>query len=133
MTNMEPIARLYDENCDGGYGGAIPGMNMSDAANMVGYNNLIENTRATDYIKGSGYLQYEPIKGLVIKAQASRSLLFRETRVFKPTYELGAMKWNESASLSQTRTRSVNDLLELTANYNFTIKDSHDFAFLLGA
>lgn len=111
VTNMEPIARLYDENCDGGYGGAIPGMNMSDAANMVGYNNLIENTRATDYIKGSGYLQYEPIKGLVIKAQASRSLLFRETRVFKPTYELGAMKWNESASLSQTRTRSVNDLL----------------------
>lgn len=74
-----------------------------------------------------------PSKGLVIKAQASRSLLFRETRVFKPTYELGAMKWNESASLSQTRTRSVNDLLELTANYNFTIKDSHDFAFLLGA
>lgn len=133
VTNMEPIARLYDENCDGGYGGAIPGMNMSDAANMVGYNNLIENTRATDYIKGSGYLQYEPIKGLVIKAQASRSLLFRETRVFKPTYELGAMKWNESASLSQTRTRSVNDLLELTANYNFTIKDSHDFVFLLGA
>ena len=133
VTNMEPIARLYDENCDGGYGGAIPGMNMSDAANMVGYNNLIENTRATDYIKGSGYLQYEPIKGLVIKAQASRSLLFRETRVFKPTYELGAMKWNESASLSQTRTRSVNDLLELTANYNFTIKDSHDLAFLLGA
>ena len=133
VTNMEPIARLYDENCDGGYGGAIPGMNMSDAANMVGYNNLIENTRATDYIKGSGYLQYEPIKGLVIKAQASRSLLFRETRVFKPTYELGAMKWNESASLSQTRTRSVNDLLELTANYHFTIKDSHDFAVLLGA
>lgn len=133
VTNMEPIARLYDENCDGGYGGAIPGMNMSDAANMVGYNNLIENTRATDYIKGSGYLQYEPTKGLVIKAQASRSLLFRETRVFKPTYELGAMKWNESASLSQTRTRSVNDLLELTANYNFTIKDSHDLAFLLGA
>ncbi len=42
------------------------------------------------------------------------------------------MKWNESASLSQTRTRSVNDLLELTANYNFTIEDSHDFAFLLG-
>ena len=76
VTNMEPIARLYDENCDGGYGGAIPGMNMSDAANMVGYNNLIENTCATDYIKGSGYLQYEPIKGLVIKAQASRSLLF---------------------------------------------------------
>ena len=60
VTNMEPIARLYDENCDGGYGGAIPGMNMSDAANMVGYNNLIENTRATYYIKGSGYLQYEP-------------------------------------------------------------------------
>ena len=53
VTNMD-IARLYDENCDGGYGGAIPGMNMSDAANMVGYNNLIENTRATDYIERIG-------------------------------------------------------------------------------
>ncbi len=133
VTNMEPIARLYDKDCDGGYGGAIPGMNMSDAANMVGYNNLIENSRATDYLKASGYLQFEPIKGMVIKAQASRNLLFRETRVFKPTYELGAMKWNESASLSQTRAKSINDLLELTANYGFTLKDSHDFTVLLGA
>lgn len=63
VTNMEPIARLYDENCDGGYGGAIPGWKLSRCCQQVGYNNLIENTRATDYIKGSGYLQYEPIQG----------------------------------------------------------------------
>lgn len=28
---MEPLAFLYDENNDGGYGGAISGMGMSDA------------------------------------------------------------------------------------------------------
>ena len=28
VTNMEPLAFLYDENNDGGYGGAISGMGM---------------------------------------------------------------------------------------------------------
>lgn len=133
VTNIEPFARLYDEDCEGGYGGAIPGMNMSDAANMVGFNNLIENKSATDYLKASGYLQYEPIKGLVVKAQASRNIRFGETRYFAPVYELGSAKWNESASLSESRSKNISDLLELTANYNFTLKDSHDVALLLGA
>lgn len=132
VTNIEPIARLYDDSCDGGYGGAIPGMNMSDAANMVGFNNLVQNNGSNDYIKGSVYLIYEPIKGLMIKGQASRDLRFGESRLFRPTYELGAMKWNESASLSESNTRTVNDLLELTATYNLGFKQ-HEFDFLLGA
>ena len=64
VTNMEPLAFLYDENNDGGYGGAISGMGMSDAGNQVAFNKLIDNTSSTDYIAASGYLQYEPIKGL---------------------------------------------------------------------
>ncbi|CAK7021165.1 MAG: TonB-dependent receptor P3 [Bacteroides rodentium] len=132
LSNIEPIARLYDPDCEGGYGGAIPGMNMSDAANLIGFNNLVDNMRAYDYIKASGYLQYEPIKKLIIKAQASRSLRFRETRTFRPTYEIGASKRNDMASLSQERTKYINDLLELTANYNFDIKE-HNFGLLLGA
>ena len=133
VTNMEPLAFVYDSNCEGGYGGAIQGMGMSDACNMVGYNNLVEYTSANDYIAASGYIQFEPIKGLVIKAQAARNIYFGETRTFKPTYQLGAMKSNARASLNESTSRTQNDLLEATANYSTTLWNDHELQILLGA
>ncbi len=69
VTNIEPLVSVYDSNNEGGYGGAIEGMGMSDAANVVGYNDLVENTSTSNYISASGYLQFEPIKDLVFKFQ----------------------------------------------------------------
>lgn len=131
ITNIEPLAFVYDSNNDGGYGGAIAGMGMSDAANIVGYNNLVEDTSANDYISASGYLQYEPIKDLVLKFKASRNMYYGDSRTFTPTYELGAMKVNTRASLYENRTRTVNDLLEFTANWSKTFKD-HNLQALFG-
>ena len=133
VTNMEPLASVYDSSCEGGYGGAIQGMGMSDACNMVGYNNLVDYTSANDYISASGYIQFEPIKGLVIKAQAARNIYFGETRTFKPTYQLGAMKSNARASLNESTSRTQNDLLEATANYSTTLWNDHELQVLLGA
>lgn len=133
VTNMEPLASVYDSSCEGGYGGAIQGMGMSDACNMVGYNNLVDYTSANDYISASGYIQFEPIKGLVIKAQAARNIYFGETRTFKPTYQLGAMKSNARASLNESTSRTQNDLLEATANYSTTLWNDHELQLLLGA
>lgn len=133
VTNMEPLAPLHDANNDGGYGGAIAGMGMSDACNMPGYNNLVDYTSANDYISASGYLQFEPIKDLVIKAQAARSIYFGETHTFVPTYELGVRKTNYNASLTESRTKTINDLLELTANYSKTFNEVHSLQVLLGA
>ena len=132
VTNMEPLAFLYDENNDGGYGGAISGMGMSDAGNQVAFNKLIDNTSSTDYIAASGYLQYEPIKGLIVKFNASRNMYFSKSRLFTPTYEIGAAKRNTMASLSESRSRTTNDLLELTANYDKTIAEIHNLSLLLG-
>lgn len=92
VTNIEPLVSVYDSNNEGGYGGAIEGMGMSDAANVVGYNDLVENTSTSNYISASGYLQFEPIKDLVFKFQASRNMYFDSDRYFRPTYKLGVMK-----------------------------------------
>lgn len=132
VTNMEPLAPLYDPNNDGGYGGAIAGMGMSDAGNQVAYNNLIDYTSSNDYIAGSAYLQYEPIKGLVFKFNASRNMYFGKLHQFTPTYEIGSIKVNTRANLSEERSQTTNDLLELTANYNTTIKENHNLSVLLG-
>ena len=69
-------------------------MGMSDAGNQVAFNKLIDNTSSTDYIAASGYLQYEPIKGLIVKFNASRNMYFSKSRLFTPTYEIGAAKRN---------------------------------------
>ena len=132
VTNMEPLASVYDSNNEGGYGGAILGMGMSDACNMIGFNNLVESNSANDYLSASGYIQYEPVKGLVLKLQASRNMYFSSSRYFRPTYELGVNKTNSTADLSETRGKSIEDLLEFTANWNKTIGD-HELSTLLGA
>ena len=108
VTNIEPLVSVYDSNNEGGYGGAIEGMGMSDAANVVGYNDLVENTSTSNYISASGYLQFEPIKDLVFKFQASRNMYFDSSRYFRPTYKLGVMKINTRASLSESRDMTQN-------------------------
>ena len=132
ITNMEPLAPLYDENNIGGYGGAISGMGMSDAGNQIAYNKLLDNSQSNDYIAASGYLQYEPIKGLFLKFNASRNIYFGKLHQFTPTYEIGSLKVNTRASLYEERSQTINDLLEFTANYNTTIKEDHNLSVLLG-
>ena len=131
QCTVEKIERKKENN-DGGYGGAISGMGMSDAGNQVAFNKLIDNTSSTDYIAASGYLQYEPIKGLIVKFNASRNMYFSKSRLFTPTYEIGAAKRNTMASLSESRSQTTNDLLELTANYDKTIAEIHNLSLLLG-
>lgn len=132
VTNIEPLVSVYDSNNEGGYGGAIEGMGMSDAANVVGYNDLVENTSTSNYISASGYLQFEPIKDLVFKFQASRNMYFDSERYFRPTYKLGVMKINTRASLSESRDMTQNDLLELTGNWTKSFADAHNIQLLAG-
>ncbi|MDF9830559.1 TonB-linked SusC/RagA family outer membrane protein [Parabacteroides sp. PF5-6] len=131
-SNIEPLVSVYDENNEGGYGGAIPGMGMTDAANPVAFNNLIQQKRATDYISASAYVQYEPIKDLIFKFQASRNMNFYHSKTFVPTYYVGALKVNTLANLTEYRSKRTNDLMELTANYNKTFAEKHSLQAMLG-
>ena len=95
--------------------------------NSIGHTEAVSYTHlSTDYIAASGYLQYEPIKGLIVKFNASRNMYFSKSRLFKPTYEIGAAKRNTMASLSESSSQTTNDLLELTANYDKTIAEKHN-------
>lgn len=131
-TNIEPLVSVYDLNNEGGYGGAVAGMGMTDAANPVAFNNLIRTKEATDYITASAYLQYEPIKDLIIKFQAGRNLSFYHYKSFTPTYYVGANSVNTIAKLNEKRSKTTEDLLELTANYNKSFGEKHSIQALLG-
>ena len=132
VTNIEPLVFVYDPDNEGGYGGAVEGMGMSDAANVVGYNDLVDNTTTSNYISASGYVQFEPIKDLVFKFQASRNMYFDSDRYFKPTFKLGVMKINTRATLSESRDMTQNDLFELTGNWTKSFADAHNIQLLAG-
>lgn len=132
VTNIEPLVSVYDPDNEGGYGGAVEGMGMSDAANVVGYNDLVDNTTTSNYISASGYVQFEPIKDLVFKFQASRNMYFDSDRYFKPTFKLGVMNINTRATLSESRDMTQNDLFELTGNWTKSFADAHNIQLLAG-
>lgn len=132
ISNLEPLIFCRDENNEGGFGGPISSMGMSDAVNQVAFNHLIRNKTYQDYISASGYVQYEPIKDLIVKFRASRNLYFGGTRTFVPTYKVGDYNINPRADLEESRSRTTEDLLELTANYNITIAEKHSLSALLG-
>lgn len=131
-TNIQPLIHVYDENNEGGYGGAIPGLGMTDAANPVAFNNLIDQKNITDYFTASGYVLYEPIKNLFFKFQGSCNMNFDHNKSFTPTYYVGANSVNTLASLYESRSKAMETLLELTGNYDVTIKDKHSIAAMLG-
>src|SRR5699024_2475324 len=109
VTNMESLSFVHDETNAGGNGGLTNGMGMSDAANMVGFNNLLENTSDKDYLSASGYVQFEPSENLFLKFQAGRSITSISNTLFIPTYEIGATKVNNRASLTENRSKNVHD------------------------
>ncbi|SHF88128.1 TonB-linked outer membrane protein, SusC/RagA family [Mariniphaga anaerophila] len=132
VSNILPLVSVYDETMEGGFGGAVPGLGMNDASNPVAFNKLIDRTNSADHIKVSGYMQYEFIKDLILKFQGSRSMDFSHYSSFTPTYIIGAYDKNEKAFLEESRGKEMNDLFELTLNYQKKINE-HEFSGLLGA
>ena len=130
-TNIQPLISVYDDNNEGGFGGAVAGLGMTDASNPVAFNQLIDEKNSTDHIKVSGYIKYELIKDLIMKFQAGRSMDFKHYKNFTPTYFIGVYDNNEKASMTELRSKELNDLLELTINYNKTL-DKHDFSGVVG-
>lgn len=92
VMNMELLVFFYDENNDGGYGGVIFGMGMFDVGNQVVFNKLIDNISFIDYIVVFGYLQYELIKGFIVKFNVSCNMYFSKFCFFIFIYEIGVVK-----------------------------------------
>ena len=92
------------------------------------YKSHIESTR----YQGSGYVQLTPIKGLALKSQLAIDRRnwrvgqyndYQSTNRYQaPSTTYIANNWNAWTILTWQN----------TANYNLTLNDKHDFAFLLG-
>ena len=131
-TNIQPLIHVYNPDNEGGYGGAIAGLGMTDAANPVAFNNLIDTRNSNDNFAASGYIQYNPMDELTFRFRAGRTQNYWHYKSFVPTYYVGANSVNTISRLNEHRGKTTEDILELTGNFSQTFGDRHHFEALLG-
>ncbi|MCV9929588.1 TonB-dependent receptor [Flavobacterium sp. LS1R49] len=84
-----PTMPVYDANRLGGYGGTDNLTQRAISLNVIGYNNLITNRGKRDRFIGDIWGEYEIVKGLKYKIDASFDRTDWQNRKFLPPSDLG--------------------------------------------
>lgn len=77
-------------------------------------------------------LTWKPISGLTLRSEGNYSVSFRDTNRFYGPLTSTGKKYNSQPVASITKRTVESYTWTNTANYDMTIKDSHNFSFLLG-
>jgi TonB-linked SusC/RagA family outer membrane protein len=94
--------------------------------------------RYDDYTKQynlntNGYLQYEPIKGLVIRTQGSIEVGDKTQSIFRPDFVIDAAHEKaEINSVERRNTTNVDWTWQNTITYSKAIADKHNVSFMVG-
>lgn len=125
-----PFAPIY--NTQGEYNNTTNALwNVDDGnpyASMMTGNNLSKNAS----LDANVYAQIEPAKGLKIKTVYGISYGSNEYRSYTPIYKYQASTENSVTKVSQSRGGGMTQVWTNTANYDFSIAESHAFNTLIG-
>ncbi|MFH6993851.1 SusC/RagA family TonB-linked outer membrane protein [Flavobacterium sp. FlaQc-48] len=81
----------------------------------------------------NGYLQYQPIKGLVIRTQASIEVGDKTQSIFRPDFIIDAAHEKaEINSVERTNTTNVDWTWQNTATYTRTFAKKHNVSLMIG-
>ncbi len=129
-----PTMPVYDENRLGGYGGADNATQRAITLNVIGYNNLLENTNKRNRFVGNAWGELEILKGLKYKLRVSADVLDFKDRLFIPPSDLGwyYITTNEEASLDVTSGNRTRTIMDNLLSYNLEI-DRHKIDVLVGS
>ena len=128
ITN--PFLPVYDENGDFHY--AIDWNEKQ--INPMGflYYEHSQNLRKDNRLSGNLYIELQPIKGLKFRSSFGIHLDMSSYRKFVPVYDLGPEKFCNENVTTQRFSLGNKWLFENTLSYDCTLRESHDFNFLLG-
>ena len=128
ITN--PFLPVYDENGDFHY--AIDWNEKQ--INPMGflYYEHSQNLRKDNRLSGNLYIELQPIKGLKFRSSFGIHLDMSSYRKFVPVYDLGPEKFCNENVTTQQFSLGNKWLFENALSYDCTLRESHDFNFLLG-
>lgn len=125
-----PTLAKYDENNVGGYGGLYGDVvNLNHPLGMVD-DNLFDNRTNNLRLYMNAYLSLELLKGLKYKLNVTPDFYFYDYSSYQGVYNFG-MTTNAVSTLSKTRTKTRNVLVENLVTYDRTFGD-HKVSALAG-
>jgi TonB-linked SusC/RagA family outer membrane protein len=132
-VNNEAIAEdptIPVKNPDGSYSAT----KYSDIINpLAKIHYLYENQPYNQWgLLGNTYLQYKPIKGLVLKSSYDLDIKFTDNKQFTPTYDVAPNFNNPNASLYEQKDQAINWTWDNTATYDFDLNKDNHFTILAG-
>lgn len=121
---FSPNLPVYDEN--GEYSKKVLGTNQP---NPVAQLELKNKTRTTRFL-ANVFLQYEPVKNLIIKGVVGTDFAQSEGYYYAPlSTSVGGAN---NGKADRRHSEKTDYQLQLSANYNFMFKDKHYLAFAAG-
>lgn len=128
-----PTMPVYDENRLGGYGGTDNLTQRAISLNVIGFNNLIDNSGQRNRFIGNIWGELEIVKGLKYKIDASFDRLDWQDRKFNPPSDLGwyYITTNDEAELNVVTGNESRTFLNNLLTYEKTI-GNHKFDALAG-
>jgi len=133
LVGAIPTMPVYDANRLGGYGGTDNLTQRAISLNVIGFNNLITNTGKRDRFIGDIWGEYEIIKGLKYKIDASFDRFDYKNRKFVPQSDLGWYYFTtkEEASLDVSTGSVAKTFFNNILTYSLDI-NKHKFDVLGG-
>ena len=126
-----PTMPVYDAARLGGYGGVDQNTQRAISLNIIGVNNLIQNTSQHNRFLGSTWAELEILKNLKYRVSVSFDRTDFESYYFEPEYDLGWFYPSVSAYYSNGRSAAFTSLVENTLSYKFNVK-KHNVELLAG-
>ncbi|WP_281297535.1 SusC/RagA family TonB-linked outer membrane protein [Flavobacterium limnophilum] len=133
LVGAIPTMPVYDANRLGGYGGTDNLTQRAISLNVIGFNNLIENNGQRNRFIGDIWGEFEIVKGLKYKIDASFDRLDYENSKYIPQSDLGwyYITTKEEASLDVSTGSIDKTFFNNTLTYSKEI-DKHKFDALVG-
>ena len=131
LLQAAPTIPVYDENREGGFGGADAIVHNSITLNVPGFNTLVENATQVNRLLANVYGAVEIVEGLSYKLnlQYDNSDVIDER--FIPQYDLGYFFPNENATYRVADRSSNSFLVENTLTFSRAF-DRHNLTVLAG-
>jgi TonB-dependent starch-binding outer membrane protein SusC len=133
LVGAVPTMPVYDANRLGGYGGTTNLTQRAISLNVIGFNNLIENNGQRNRFIGDIWGEFEIVKGLKYKMDASFDRLDYENRKYVPQSDLGwyYITTKEEASLDVSTGSVDKTIFNNILTYSLDV-DKHKFDVLAG-
>ncbi|MBC6400051.1 MAG: TonB-dependent receptor [Ekhidna sp.] len=122
-----PHNEVFDASTIDGF--AVP---VVGSGNIVGTTTLTTRISENDQLQGNAFIEFDIIDGLKFRTQFGVNVFNNFFRFHSPTYQFGPQTANDMADLSETRSRTTENVWNNVVEYNKSLEGGHTITALIG-